>query len=288
MEENPFNFVTRLKKPIAVGGFIVVVLYLLFRAVLGLKIFSPLGEDKTFALLNSIVTLIFVLALFGEGISVVAYVLENTQQSYVIKGNVQSTDGRPVKDATVFVIGFNTRIETNTEGWFEIKAGKQELWTVKAQSKGNISEKTVARKDIQKPIILTIGAAEKTDTRKSTPPNIAIGDEYDRWYRELFSGKLSEVSPENSRQVDLLTHTLVKVLKEKNFEPKTITRVETVFNELITNVARHVDKGKSKVKFEINTSQLPYVIVSVADNGEGFKVLDEIQEQALRMKSGEH
>jgi anti-sigma regulatory factor (Ser/Thr protein kinase) len=287
MEEPLFNIASRLKKPLAYGGVTLIVLFLLYRVILRLNIFSPLGEDKTFALLNNIANLLFFMAIIGVAFSAFSYILENRRQTYVIRGNVQFNNGMPVKGATVYVIGAESRKETNTEGLFDIKVDRQDSWIVRAQFKGKIAEKKVVRKDILEPIILTIEGAEKIDARKSVQSHGLRSDKYDNWYQELSKGELSETSLISSKEVEILTRTLDKVLKEKRFGSTTISRTEVVFNELVTNVARHVKNGEITVKFEINTSQLPYVDVSVADNGEGYDVLRVIEEQALNMKSGE-
>ncbi len=64
---------TRVTTPISLISLIVIVLYGIYKAVLGLPIFSVLSANSTLSLLNSIVDKVFYLAVLALVLGIIAY-----------------------------------------------------------------------------------------------------------------------------------------------------------------------------------------------------------------------
>jgi hypothetical protein len=84
-----FALADRIKTPLALAGAIVVALYLLYRQVLSLGIFSTLGSQPTFLVLQSIINKLFWLAVLALVLGVSSYL------AVAFRGN----RGQPEKDA---------------------------------------------------------------------------------------------------------------------------------------------------------------------------------------------
>jgi len=77
METNLIKIARRISTPISLASAIIMVLYLLYRIVLGLDIFTHLEETNTFLLLNSIVDKVFILAIVGLVLGIVSYLIHH-------------------------------------------------------------------------------------------------------------------------------------------------------------------------------------------------------------------
>ncbi len=77
METNLIKIATRIATPLSLASAIIMVLYLLYRLVLGLDIFTTLAENNTFLLLNSIVDKVFILAVVGLVLGIGSYSLHH-------------------------------------------------------------------------------------------------------------------------------------------------------------------------------------------------------------------
>ncbi len=73
MEEKLLGIAARVAKPLALASVIVIVLYLIYRQIIDLPIYSQLSEENTSELLASIVNSIFILALVGLVLGVASY-----------------------------------------------------------------------------------------------------------------------------------------------------------------------------------------------------------------------
>lgn len=76
-----FRITERIKTPLALGGAVVIVLYLVFSRVLSLPVFGDLGQDHTYSLLHDVLRYVFWLAIvtvvLGVGSFVVVLVLRH-------------------------------------------------------------------------------------------------------------------------------------------------------------------------------------------------------------------
>ncbi len=164
MEDKLFEIASRIKKPISIASITVIALFLLFRGILALDIFGPLGESTTFTLILSMVNRLFYLAVLALLLGFLSYVytqnvhkpLRPVDRKQVITGNVLTSDRIPVKGAIVFVEGNDRRKETDDTGWFTLEVNEQPSWTVRAYLNEMSAEITVTRKNLQKPIRLIL------------------------------------------------------------------------------------------------------------------------------------
>ena len=109
-----------------------------------------------------------------------SYIETSKDTMLTITGNVLLPDGNPVEGAFVFVEGIDRRKETDSTGWFAIKVNEQESWVVRVSYEGRAAQATVARRDIQKPVRVTL-----TNMTIAEDP---LGDqEFARKYDQQFS-----------------------------------------------------------------------------------------------------
>ena len=69
-----FAFANKIKTPLALAGGVMVILYLLYKQVLALGIFSKLESQPTFLLIQGVVDRLFWLALVALVLGVASYV----------------------------------------------------------------------------------------------------------------------------------------------------------------------------------------------------------------------
>ena len=69
-----FAFANKVKTPLALAGGVIVILYLLYKQILTLGIFSKLESQPTFLLIQSVVDRLFWLALVALILGVASYV----------------------------------------------------------------------------------------------------------------------------------------------------------------------------------------------------------------------
>ncbi len=74
IDKQVVGFASKAAKPLSIVSLGLLILYLLYKAILKLDIFSKLQEDLTFALINSIVDKVFLLAVAALVIGVAAYI----------------------------------------------------------------------------------------------------------------------------------------------------------------------------------------------------------------------
>jgi len=73
MENKLIKFASKVSTPLSLASLVVIVLYLLYKGVLGLGIFSNLQEGNTYTLISSIVDKIFYLAVLALILGIAAY-----------------------------------------------------------------------------------------------------------------------------------------------------------------------------------------------------------------------
>jgi hypothetical protein len=73
MDPKLVETLAKVGRPLSLASLIVVVLYLLYKTILGLPVFERLSEGSTFHLLTGIVDRVFLLALVGLVLGVVSY-----------------------------------------------------------------------------------------------------------------------------------------------------------------------------------------------------------------------
>jgi hypothetical protein len=79
MESKILKIATKVATPLSLASLVVLVLYLLFRLILKLPVFSHLEETNTFLLLMAVINKLFILALVGLVLGIVAYVFVQSQ-----------------------------------------------------------------------------------------------------------------------------------------------------------------------------------------------------------------
>jgi len=79
METKILKIATKIATPLSLASLVVLVLYLLFRAILKLPVFSQLAEGNTFLLLMAVINKLFILALVGLVLGIIAYVFVQSQ-----------------------------------------------------------------------------------------------------------------------------------------------------------------------------------------------------------------
>lgn len=65
----------KVKTPVALSAMVVLVLYAIYRQVLNLKVFSNIGSDPTFRLLQNVIDKMFWLALSALLLGVISYIV---------------------------------------------------------------------------------------------------------------------------------------------------------------------------------------------------------------------
>jgi hypothetical protein len=95
---------SRIRTPLTLAGLVVVVLYVLYRQILGLGIFAQVGESSTVTLLSSIIDKVFWLALIALVLGVACYVLTLflKRRAEKSRSSVQLVDARVDSGATAY------------------------------------------------------------------------------------------------------------------------------------------------------------------------------------------
>ncbi len=182
MEEKVLAVASRVTKPISLASLAMIVLYLGYKIVFGLRIFVDLTESHTFDIVNSVIDKLFYVALLSLvcGIGSYLYVQHiNTKMSVnahrcILTGNVYFGNGKPVEGATVFVEGIDRQRKTDATGWFSIETDKKESWSIKALFNEEIATQAVTKSEAEKPVRLifedkTISTADSPQSENSTP-----------------------------------------------------------------------------------------------------------------------
>jgi uncharacterized membrane protein YjgN (DUF898 family) len=68
-----FSLADRIKTPLALAGAVVVALYLIFRQVLNLQVFSNVGSQPTFLIIQSVIDKVFWLAVLATTLGILSY-----------------------------------------------------------------------------------------------------------------------------------------------------------------------------------------------------------------------
>ena len=168
MEEKLFSIASKVTKPISLASIIVIVLYIIYKAILGLEVFNTLSEDSSFNLLDGIVNKIFILALVALLLGTLSFLFTQTLKnrtsaispSITITGNVYFFSGHPVEKATVIVEGIDRRKLTDSSGWFQVEVSPNKSWTIRAIYNDRVISKSFSPKDFDKPINLTFPKEE--------------------------------------------------------------------------------------------------------------------------------
>jgi hypothetical protein len=178
MQENVFKWASKVKKPLTLASVIAIALYFIYKIILGMDIFAPLGENNTFTLVTSIADKIFYLSLISLVFGIVSFSLlsyfnaqrSRQQREWIVTGHVFLSNGKPLKGALVFVEGVDRSKETDANGWFSIVVNEQESWIVHASYNEQYTETEIARENINKPIRLTISIQESDSLPPALPP----------------------------------------------------------------------------------------------------------------------
>ncbi len=190
MGEKLFEIAAKITKPVSLAAAIAIILYVIYKAVLSLPVFSALGERGTFVLLNAITEKVFYLALAALVLGIASFSLLRYQKGAAarkqprpqptvrtITGNVFLSDGRPIRGATVFVEGVDRLKETDASGWFSLEVGEQKAWVVHALFKDELAERVVRRADVHRPVRLDLqstkevpGGAQALEPGAADPP----------------------------------------------------------------------------------------------------------------------
>jgi hypothetical protein len=162
MDNKLFEIASKVARPLSLASITLIALYLIYRAILGLNIFSPLEETNTFSLLRIVADRIFYLALFSLLLGVFSYLYvqrlkakpQATVKASAITGNVYLNNGFPAKNATVIVDGIDRRKDTDSNGWFSLEVNQQATYTIRAYYDGMAITDTIAESEINKPVVL--------------------------------------------------------------------------------------------------------------------------------------
>jgi hypothetical protein len=73
--EGLLSVASKVGTPLALAGIIVIVLYALYKQVLGLKVFARLDADPTFRLLQQVLAKLFWLALIALILGAISYLV---------------------------------------------------------------------------------------------------------------------------------------------------------------------------------------------------------------------
>jgi hypothetical protein len=67
------SVIARVRTPLTLAGLVVIVLYALYKQILGMDIFAKVGEDQTFILVNHVLLYLFILAVIAVVLGAVGY-----------------------------------------------------------------------------------------------------------------------------------------------------------------------------------------------------------------------
>lgn len=272
MENNLFKVASKVARPISLVSIAIIAVYLIFRLILNLDIFSSLSEQHTFALVSLVANRIFTLALVTLVFGIIAYAYvaflsrKNPQNKLHIIGNVFDDEGRPVKDAFIQVDGVDRRKLTDESGWFQIEVNEQSSWTVRAIKDNATSRITVHKDYISAPINLNLSGMQFDNAKKS------------QLQREATAGlKVVDVSIiDDLDKISTFRKTWLKekgdVLKEKGRFPIIDVKLrntssEPIFVKLITFDVKQIDAVRNPFSPLAQPSSWEYnVLLSAADS----------------------
>ncbi|CAM1371548.1 hypothetical protein [Tenacibaculum xiamenense] len=69
------NVATKIRTPLSIAGLIIIILYLIVRQILDMQIFTEVGKENSFLLINSILDKIFWLALVSLILGISSYLI---------------------------------------------------------------------------------------------------------------------------------------------------------------------------------------------------------------------
>ncbi len=96
MDDNKlFNVATKIATPLSLASLSLLVLYGIYKAIVGMGIFPELTNSDTFQLLNNIINKLFILALVAMIIGVCAYIFTKRFQKEIADGPGE-TGGEPI------------------------------------------------------------------------------------------------------------------------------------------------------------------------------------------------
>lgn len=154
----------RVTRPISLASVALIVLYGVYRMVLGMDVFSVLNPNNTFLLIDSIADYVFRVVLVVAVLGIMSFTIINfyryratsSHTEQIIRGNVFFPSGKPVKGATVFVEGIDRRRETDDNGWFSMSVDDQDSWVVHALYEHRTAEIEVGKDQASKAIRITL------------------------------------------------------------------------------------------------------------------------------------
>ena len=183
MDKKILEVALRVKTPVTLTAFALVILYALYQLILGQGIFSNLDQDKTFSIINTLISYVFIVALVTLVLGIVAHTYErtldarghNVHNRLAITGNVLFSDGLPVPGAHISVDGIDRHKISDSTGWFQIEVSEQRApWQVRAIYGKYIASITVKRTSISKPvtIALAVDGREGKPTQARRPASV--------------------------------------------------------------------------------------------------------------------
>lgn len=93
---NILTVANKVKTPLALSGLVIVVLYLIFKQILSLNVFSNIDSSSTFILLQNILGKVFWLAVITIVLGIGSYILSTVLSHKVASrsSNVELVDAR--------------------------------------------------------------------------------------------------------------------------------------------------------------------------------------------------
>lgn len=177
MDKDVFSIASKVAKPLSLVSVVAIALYLIYKTILGLDIFTRLGESNTLLLISTLADRVFLLSIATLALGIISFLyvhyLSNRgvreAAKLTITGNVLLASGTPVKGATVFVEGVDRRKETDDIGWFAIEVDRQASWIVRVLHDQRAVKATVTPNSIRKPVRLILPAEELQPNSPEVP-----------------------------------------------------------------------------------------------------------------------
>ncbi len=124
---------TKITTPIGISGFIITILYLLYRLLIRGRLLSRIAPAHTFKVINRLTTFIFILSIVGMVLGFIGYIVDKSPlvssrkivDTVDIHGVIY-VDGIPAKKVKVYLLETDLRdnlriLEERDKGQFEFK-----------------------------------------------------------------------------------------------------------------------------------------------------------------------
>jgi phosphate/sulfate permease len=121
-EYNLLKLAPKITTPLSIVSLIIIILYLLYKQVLNLPIFSRLDETGTYQVVTQILFYLFILAIVGLVIGLILYAvlrLKNANKENANKENVAIDEANGLKVVDVAVIDEFEEVVAFRKSWFK-------------------------------------------------------------------------------------------------------------------------------------------------------------------------